>query len=85
MTLRDPEEATLDTLGGVPVLALMAVDAEYGPGLAARLHPVRIGVGPIEAAINATRALHSLQRRSTLPALILSLGSAGLRRPACIA
>jgi len=72
-----PDDAALDTLGGVPVLSLMAADAEYGAALSQRLRPVRIGVGPIEAAINTVRALTALQRRGTLPALVLSLGSAG--------
>jgi len=75
--LHDPEHAVLDRLGGIEVLSLMAADAEYGPALAERLQPVRIGVGPVEAAINTVRTLQGLSLRDRLPALVLSLGSAG--------
>jgi len=77
MPLHPPEPPVLDRLGGAAVLSLMAADAEYGPALAGRLQPVRIGVGPIEAAINTVRALETLRGRGTLPELVLSLGSAG--------
>ena len=79
-TMRTPDAPTLDELGGVPVLALMATVQEHGPALAARLRPVLIGVGPIEAAVNATRALGALERAGTPPALVLCLGSAGSAR-----
>ena len=78
--MRAPDAPALDELGGVPVLALMATLQEYGPALAARLTPTLIGVGPIEAAVNATRALGALERAGTRPALVLSLGSAGSAR-----
>lgn len=60
------------------ILYLMAADAEYGPHLRARINPLMIGIGPVEAAINTTRALVS--RAGQLPRLVVSLGSAGSRR-----
>jgi adenosylhomocysteine nucleosidase len=59
------------------ILYLMAAPAEYGPCLQARIQPVMIGVGPVEAAVNTTRAL--AERRPHLPRLVVSLGSAGSR------
>lgn len=60
------------------ILYLMAAAAEYGPHLRARIAPVIIGIGPVEAAIATTLAL--TERRDTLPELVVSLGSAGSRR-----
>jgi adenosylhomocysteine nucleosidase len=60
------------------ILYLMAAEAEYGPHLKSRITPIMIGIGPVEAAINTTRAL--AERRDNLPDLIVSLGSAGSRR-----
>lgn len=68
-----------DTLAGVPVLFVMAAQAEYGPALRARISPVITGVGPVEAAVSLTAALSSLAARHALPALVVSLGSAGSR------
>lgn len=59
------------------ILYVMAAEAEYGPCLRARIQPVLIGVGPVEAAINTTRALAA--RQADLPRLVVSLGSAGSR------
>ena len=59
------------------ILYLMAAEPEYGPQLRARIQPVMIGVGPVEAAVNTTRAL--ADRRDDLPGLVVSLGSAGSR------
>ncbi|SMQ65170.1 adenosylhomocysteine nucleosidase [Devosia lucknowensis] len=59
------------------ILYLMAAEAEYGQQLRARISPVMIGVGPVEAAVNTTRALY--ERRNALPRLVVSLGSAGSR------
>ncbi len=59
------------------ILYLMAAEAEYGPHLRARISPVMIGVGPVEAAINTTRTLAGMQH--DLPELVVSLGSAGSR------
>jgi len=47
----DPAAAEPQAIGGVPVLFLMAADAEYGPALGARIRPLRTGVGPVEAAL----------------------------------
>lgn len=60
------------------ILYLMAAEAEYGPHLRARITPVMIGIGPVEAAVNATRALAA--RQAELPSLVVSLGSAGSQR-----
>lgn len=60
------------------VLYLMAAESEFGPQLRARIQPVMIGIGPVEAAVNATRALAA--RQHGLPRLVVSLGSAGSRR-----
>lgn len=59
------------------ILFLMAADPEFGPHLRARIQPVMIGVGPVEAAINTTLALSACQ--PNLPHLVVSLGSAGSR------
>lgn len=60
------------------ILYLMAADAEYGPHLRARITPVMIGIGPVEAAINTTRTLAA--HAAGLPRLVVSLGSAGSRK-----
>ncbi|WP_051960170.1 5'-methylthioadenosine/S-adenosylhomocysteine nucleosidase [Devosia riboflavina] len=60
------------------ILYLMAAKAEFGPHLAARIQPVMIGIGPVEAAVSTTRAL--LERRDNLPKLVVCLGSAGSNR-----
>ena len=57
------------------ILYLMAATAEFGPFLQARIKPVLIGVGPVEAAIGTMRALSGTER----PRLVVSLGSAGSR------
>lgn len=59
------------------ILYLMAAPAEYGPCLRERIQPVMIGVGPVEAAIATTQTL--ADRRTALPTLVVSLGSAGSR------
>lgn len=59
------------------ILYVMAAAAEYGPFLQARINPVMIGIGPVEAAIGTTRAL--AERADVLPKLVVSLGSAGSR------
>lgn len=60
------------------ILYLMAAEAEYGPHLKARIQPVMIGIGPVEAAVNTTKIL--AERGGHLPRLVVSLGSAGSRR-----
>lgn len=57
------------------ILYVMAAQPEYGPHLRARINPLMTGVGPVEAAIAVTRALAT----GPLPALVVSLGSAGSR------
>ncbi|MDK1376894.1 MULTISPECIES: 5'-methylthioadenosine/S-adenosylhomocysteine nucleosidase [unclassified Sinorhizobium] len=67
----------LKPVAGKTILYVMAVDAEYGPSLRARIAPLMTGVGPIEAAVTLTRALARLDASSSLPNLVVSLGSAG--------
>lgn len=68
-----------DVIAGVPVLFVMAAQPEYGPALRARIRPLITGVGPVEAAVSLTAALAVLAGRHALPALVVSLGSAGSR------
>jgi len=63
--------------GAADILYVMAVDTEYGPHLRARIKPLMTGIGPVEAAVKLTRALARLEARDQLPALVVSLGSAG--------
>lgn len=66
---------------GVPdLLYVMAVDAEYGPHLKARISPILTGVGPVEAAVVLTHELARREAEGTLPQLVVSLGSAGSNR-----
>ncbi len=62
------------------ILFAMAAEQEYGPALKARIKPVMIGVGPVEAAVNLTAELSARAHRGDLPKLVVSLGSAGSRR-----
>jgi adenosylhomocysteine nucleosidase len=66
--------------GTADILYVMAVDNEFGPHLRARITPLMTGVGPVEAAVRLTRALGELSARGRLPALVVSLGSAGSAR-----
>lgn len=68
-----------DMLGGHAVLFVMAVDTEYGPHLRRRIRPLITGIGPVEAAVSLTAALTRMQQARALPALVVSLGSAGSR------
>lgn len=61
------------------VLHVMAVDNEYGPHLRARIKPLMIGVGPVEAAVNLSAELARRATAGALPHLVVSLGSAGSR------
>lgn len=63
--------------GAADILYVMAVDNEYGPHLRSRITPLMTGVGPVEAAVTLTRALSALSAHDRLPALVVSLGSAG--------
>ncbi|WP_306119241.1 MULTISPECIES: 5'-methylthioadenosine/S-adenosylhomocysteine nucleosidase [unclassified Roseitalea] len=64
----------LKAVGDTKLLYVMAADAEYGPHLKARFSPLVCGVGPVEAAVNLTRALATER-----PDMVISLGSAGSR------
>ena len=63
--------------GAPDILYVMAAEPEYGPALRTRITPLMIGVGPVEATLNLTRALAKLEATDRLPALVVSLGSAG--------
>lgn len=69
----------LESVSGRPVLFAMAVDAEYGSHLRRRFTPLMTGVGPVEAAVSMTAALSACASGGSLPALVVSLGSAGSR------
>lgn len=68
-----------DVLGGHEVLFVMAAEAEYGSHLQSRIRPLITGIGPVEAAVSLMLALTRMQAAGCLPALIVSLGSAGSR------
>ncbi len=67
----------LETFNGHSVLFIMAVPAEYGKELKARITPLICGVGPVEAALTTGRALLALEHEGHKPDFIVSLGSAG--------
>ena len=69
----------LKRVGDRSILFVMAVDAEYGPALKARITPLMTGIGPVEAAAMLARELTRLEAAERLPDLIVSLGSAGSR------
>ena len=66
--------------GSAGILYVMALDNEYGPHLRSRINPLMTGVGPVEAAMVVTHALARLEHQGRLPALVVSLGSAGSAR-----
>ncbi|PYE34819.1 adenosylhomocysteine nucleosidase [Rhizobium sp. PP-F2F-G38] len=70
-------ETLLKPVGEQAILYVMAAEAEYGPHLKTRMIPLMTGVGPVEAAVSVTRALSRLSAANRLPALVVSLGSAG--------
>ncbi|TCM54172.1 adenosylhomocysteine nucleosidase [Rhizobium sp. PP-F2F-G48] len=76
----DMPEHLLKQAGDRAVLYVMAAEAEYGPHLKTRMTPLMTGVGPVEAAVSVTRALQRLSAANRLPALVVSLGSAGSAR-----
>jgi adenosylhomocysteine nucleosidase len=82
MDKRKPAGSTppLTALAGRKVLFVMATEDEYGPHLRARMTPLMIGVGPVEAGIGLSAALGGLRAAGTPPDLVVSLGSAGSRR-----
>lgn len=72
--------SAMKDVAGHRVLYVMAIDAEYGPHLQARITPLMTGVGPVEAAVSLTKALAGLAAEGNLPHLVVSLGSAGAAR-----
>lgn len=70
----------LTKLAGRDLLFVMAAPAEFGPHLQARIEPLIIGVGPIEAAVHTATALAQLTHEGRRPDLVVSLGSAGSAR-----
>ena len=71
--------ATCVLMGERRVLFVMAIEAEYGPHLQARITPLMTGVGPIEAALAMAVTLDRMAQTDSLPDLVVSLGSAGSR------
>ena len=65
------------TPGAPEILYVMAVANEYGPHLRSRITPLMTGVGPVEAAIAVTERLSQLSAAGQMPAIVVSLGSAG--------
>ncbi|OSQ40940.1 5'-methylthioadenosine nucleosidase [Thalassospira mesophila] len=61
------------------ILYTMAAPAEYGAYLQARIKPLMIGIGPVEAGVNLAAALAEMAVRAALPDVVVSLGSAGSR------
>lgn len=76
-TVDTTPEQLLKRVGDEAILYVMAAEAEYGPHLKTRMTPLMTGVGPVEAAVAVTRALSRLSVANRLPALVVSLGSAG--------
>lgn len=64
----------LKTVGDKKLLYVMAAEPEYGAHLKKCFTPLMTGVGPVEAAISLSNAIH---RMSAKPDCIVSLGSAG--------
>jgi len=64
----------LKTVGGKKLLYVMAAEPEYGADLKQCFTPLMSGVGPVEAAISLSHALHELE---TKPDCVICLGSAG--------
>jgi len=71
--------APITEIGGMRLLFVMAVDAEYGPHLKRRFTPLMTGVGPVEAGVRLGVELALLSERNALPDFVVSLGSAGSR------
>lgn len=74
-----PPQPRCENIAGKRVLFIMAIEDEYGPHLQSRFTPLMTGVGPVEAAIATSLALHQLHQQGALPDLVVSLGSAGSR------
>jgi adenosylhomocysteine nucleosidase len=67
-------------IAGKDVLFVMAAEAEYGPHLKRLFTPLMTGVGPVEAGVRLGAELARLEAGSTLPDLVVSLGSAGSQK-----
>lgn len=65
------------TPGAADILYVMAAPLEYGPHLKSRINPLMTGIGPVEAAVAVTEALATLKAANKMPAIVVSLGSAG--------
>ena len=65
------------TPGAADILYVMAAPLEYGPHLKSRINPLMTGIGPVEAAVMVTEALATLKAADRMPAIVVSLGSAG--------
>jgi adenosylhomocysteine nucleosidase len=65
------------TPGAADILYVMAAPAEFGPHLKSRINPLMTGIGPVEAAVVVTEALATLKAANKMPAIVVSLGSAG--------
>ncbi len=61
------------------VLCVMACHAEYGPCLQAKIDPLMLGIGPVEASVSLTAELSRRSYDDSLPRLVVNLGSAGSR------
>jgi adenosylhomocysteine nucleosidase len=68
------------TPGAADILYVMAAPMEYGPHLKSRITPLMTGIGPVEAAVAVTEALATLKAANKMPAIVVSLGSAGSAR-----
>lgn len=66
-------------IAGKRVLFAMAATAEYGHHLQKLFTPLITGVGPVESAVSVSSVLAHLGATSSLPDLVVSLGSAGSR------
>jgi adenosylhomocysteine nucleosidase len=65
------------TPGAADILYVMAAPMEYGAHLKSRINPLMTGIGPVEAAVVVTEALSQLKSADKMPAIVVSLGSAG--------
>ncbi|PTM97458.1 5'-methylthioadenosine/S-adenosylhomocysteine nucleosidase [Mycoplana dimorpha] len=67
----------LKQVAGKSLLYVMAVASEYGEHLGSRISPLMTGIGPVEAAVQVSRALTLLEGSHRRPDLVICLGSAG--------
>lgn len=79
MTIDDPSR-TIDKIGDLSVLFVMATEHEYGDCLKNRIRPLITGVGPVEAAAATAASLSALESAGNRPDFVFSLGSAGSQK-----